>query len=296
MSKRILIVGDAMLDVEYRGAVTRSSQEAPVPVLEACALAYYAGGAANVAKNAAAMGGAVKFISCAGTDPAGATLRQKCVGLDTSWIYARGTTQKTRFFCSSGMLLRMDHDYVCREDEARLVYETVANNLHAASILVLSDYAKGALGFTALMIKEATEQGVPVLVDPKGCDWRRYAGATWVKANRREAEEAATEAKSLVRHLPDVMNVENLIVTDEGRPPQLFAAGRSCELPVYPPQSVSDVTGGGDSYVAAMAVSLASGAGLAHALRYAALAGCVAVSNPGTYIVTREDVANVSIT
>jgi rfaE bifunctional protein kinase chain/domain len=224
-------------------------------------------------------------------------LRQKCVSLDTTWVFSRKTTQKTRFFSGGRMLLRMDHDYVCQDDEARLVYEQVCRELPHASLLVLSDYAKGALAKTQLMITAARKFNVPVLVDPKGDDWSRYYGANWIKANESEAIAAAKFHNCFPNFsmLPGNLFLDGLVVTRANRAPTVHTQEAvPWTAPHIFPKQVIDVTGGGDSYVAAMAVCLAEGAPLAHVLDFAAKAGAIAVSRAGTYVVTKEDIANVS--
>ena len=296
MSKRILVVGDAMLDVTKRGTARRLSPEAPVPVLSHELTDYRAGGAANVAKNVRAMGGAVKFISCSGVErDAGQLLREKCMGLDTTWIHSAFTTQRTRFFADNHMLLRVDVDALCSSGESDLIYEAVCEELPHASLLVLSDYAKGALAKTALMIRAAHEHNVRVLVDPKGADWMRYQHADWIKANEAEVNAAmAYHDEPHMRDLQQDLSVGALIVTRGAQYPLLVTDRTTRSAPFILPKRVVDVTGGGDSYVAAMAVCLAAGSTLDHALEFAARAGAVAVSQPGTYVVTKEDVSNVA--
>lgn len=295
----VAVIGDVMLDRYVRGPVRRLSPEAPIQVLEAAEESSLPGGAANVAAKAADLGARVRLVGLTGADPAADELRDRlraAGGIDGDLIAdpARATTVKTRFVAHNQQLLRVD-----REDRAApggLVLDRLAEAAHAAArgadAVILEDYGKGVLAPEVLRaaLDGARRAGAPVVVDPNGRDYRRYAGATVLTPNLRETEVAAERP---IRGEADlVAAAEGLVgqtgaalaVTREGEGISLFrAAGGAVVHTRVPtvPVAVYDVTGAGDAVAACLAVALAGGVGLADACALANLAGRAVVRQYG---------------
>jgi D-beta-D-heptose 7-phosphate kinase/D-beta-D-heptose 1-phosphate adenosyltransferase len=303
----LVCVGDLMLDRFVSGTVARISPEAPVPVLRVETTTAMPGGAGNVARNAAALGATVRLIGVAGDDAAGRDLADQLAavgGIDADIVVAasRPTTVKTRFIAASQQVLRTDvettaplADPVRRDVEARAIAA-----LAAADALLLSDYAKGVLadGVAERLIAAARGANIPVIVDPKGRDFRRYAGASVITPNRSElaeatgltvttADDATAAARQLIRSTGIAAVVATLgrdglvVVEASGAPIALSARARD----------VFDVTGAGDTVAAAIAVMLARGLPLGEAAAVANAAAGIVVGKVGTAVATLAEVA-----
>jgi D-beta-D-heptose 7-phosphate kinase/D-beta-D-heptose 1-phosphate adenosyltransferase len=304
----VVVVGDLMLDRYLWGDVNRVSPEAPVPVVHLQRETDRAGGAANVAMNLAGLGIETTLVGCvgddAGADRLDALLGEEGIRTDgLIRVSDRPTTTKMRVVGNRQQMLRLDEEHTHTIDEAtvdRLV-ETVAASLDEADTVVLSDYAKGVLPPSACtqLIDRAAAHKCPVLVDPKGNDYRKYAGATAVTPNDHELT-AATGA-----HLDDVeallkagqslrteLDVETLIVT---RGPDGISrlSGDGHEHHPAVAQEVFDVSGAGDTVVATLAAGRAAGVGWNVSIRLANLAASVVIGKIGTAPITRKDLANV---
>jgi len=305
--RRILVVGDAMLDRYVYGSAERISPEAPIPVLRIQREQAMPGGAGNVARNVAAMGGRVSLIAVAAEDAAGQTLRRLLA--DTGAIEPalvaeadRPTTEKIRFVAGGQQMLRADYE------ESRPMSETTAARLLAAvearlgdtDLVVLSDYAKGVLSDAVLrgIIERARAAGVPAIVDPKSRSFARYAGVALLTPNRQElaqatplhdaGDDAVAEAAA---RLVDPVGLPAILVT---RGEAGMTLVRSDAAPVHLPaeaREVFDVSGAGDSVLAALAMAMAAGADLVTAARLANIAGGVAVGRTGTTAVSLADLA-----
>ena len=184
---RILVVGDAMLDRYWDGVVDRVSPEAPVPVLRVTRRYERPGGAANVAANLAALGAAVSLIALVGEDAAGARLESLMdaagVAFDRVADAGYATIEKIRCVARHHQMLRADFEAAPPPTLRMRLAERFARALPVHDLVVLSDYAKGALADCGPLVAAARAAGKPVLVDPKGRDWARYAGATLLKPN-----------------------------------------------------------------------------------------------------------------
>jgi len=299
---RVLIVGDVMLDHAVVGRVTRISPEAPVPVVEYDHDEYRIGGAGNVANNVRAMGGAVDLVGLVGRDRQGdvlgTELRTRGIGCDGLVVDdSRPTTTKQRI-----VTLRNQHvarvDYENDRDAAPEVEAAMARHLDrhlaAAGVVVISDYLKGAVtrAVASHAITGAAARGVAVLVDPKIPHIDYYAGATLVTPNHVEAEtathlrirsdEAATRAG---RVFLERARCQNVLITRGEQGMSLIGPATDTHLPAEA-REVADVTGAGDTVLAALALSLAAGASLAEAAQLANLAAGIVVGRFGTATVT----------
>jgi len=297
-----------MLDRFVYGDVDRVSPEAPVPVLRVLRETLTLGGAGNVVRNIAALGGMVDMIGVVGSDPAAALLEERVAALSGVKPLlirdpARPTTTKIRYIANGQQLLRADSELAAPltpalEEEA---LRRVAGALEKCDIVVMSDYAKGML--TPRLIGEvmrlAHENGHRVLVDPKGRDFSRYRGAFLLTPNRRELESAAgmpagtiDEVEAAARYLiasGDAGGVlaklggDGVCLVMKNLPARHFRAAA---------REVYDVSGAGDTVAAAMALALAGGIALPDAAALANLAGSIVVGKIGTATVTRGDLAH----
>lgn len=300
-NSKILVVGDLMLDRYVIGNVSRVSPEAPVPVLAAAHDENRPGGAANVAANIAAMGGDVTLLALVGTDSISAEL-EKCIrayGVTAQLIKdpRGGTTEKTRLVAGAQQIARVDRDVrPTSEMQAKLLqaFERIADDF---GLIVLSDYAKGTLDLLPRYLRVAAEKNIPTLVDPKRTDPAIYQGAFLLKPNNNEFAglfgEASTE-EALVTKAHSALNVlglQHLIVTRGAKGMVVVSADGTTESVPTRAREVFDVSGAGDTVLAALAVSLARGEGISHAVRTANAAAGVAVSHPGTYVVSHKEVS-----
>jgi D-beta-D-heptose 7-phosphate kinase/D-beta-D-heptose 1-phosphate adenosyltransferase len=302
---RVLVTGDCMLDAYISGAASRISPEAPVPVVDVAERRYVVGGAANVAANARGMGAIVTLAGVTGVDPAGILLRQELQDLEigTGALLedkARATTVKTRVTAGGQQIVRFDD-----ETRAPLSARTAAELLRRcerevdeANVIVISDYAKGvaAEAYCRWIIDRATKAGVPVVVDPKSPDLARYRGAKIVTPNLKEAAAAAggpiLATEDLVRAAPALLEKiapSALLVTRGGDGMTLFEPGKKGAHLAAIMNEVADVTGAGDTVVAALAVAIGAGFELREAAILANIAASVAVGHHGTWAVRREE-------
>lgn len=296
---RILVVGDVMLDRYWFGDVERISPEAPVPVLKVSRTEERPGGAANVARNIAALGAQATLLSVVGDDEAG-----RCLGsLLTSQpgVHALlhcdpkiATTVKLRAVARQQQLLRIDFETAPGHEVLQAKLADFRARLPEADVVLLSDYGKGGLTHISEMIRLARAAGKPVLVDPKGEDYARYQGATLLTPNRSEfrqvaggwQDEATLTAKA--QALRERLGLEALLVTRSEDGMTLYRSEGVSHEPAQA-REVFDVSGAGDTVIATLAVMLASGATMAAAVELANRAGGIVVGKLGTAVVTREE-------
>lgn len=300
----VLVVGDAMLDRYVYGTVKRISPEAPVPVLAVEREVAMPGGAGNVVRNLTALGAAVAFVSVVGDDQAGSDLTGLIGGQPgvEPWLLVQGgrhTTTKTRFIANGQHMLRADQEVVqgIHPRLADRMVKIAGDAVAATTVLVLSDYGKGVLdGTTAKrLIDAAHAAGRPVVVDPKGRDYSRYAGADLITPNRAELAEATglpvdTEEAILdaMRTLQQAHDFRAVLVTRSEDGMTLLEDGRIHHFPAEA-EEVHDVSGAGDTVVSTLSAGMAAGLKLPVAARLANIAAGIVVGKVGTAVAREEE-------
>jgi rfaE bifunctional protein kinase chain/domain len=300
--RTILVVGDVMLDRYWWGTVDRTSPEAPVPVVRKRRASRAPGGAANVATNVTGMEGRGLLIGLRGDDEAGRELVESLAehGVASEHLVVssrRPTTVKTRVVAHNQHVVRVDEEAVWPADEreAQELLARIESLVPACDAVVFSDYAKGALSPDVVTkgIAVARSHGRPVLVDPKGLDYARYADADVVVPNLLEA----TSAAGIARDEPGAaeragtlllqrFDIGALLVTQGEKGMTLFRrSGETVTLSARA-RTVYDVTGAGDTVMAALALAVAAGADLVDAARIANIAAGIAVEHVATTVVT----------
>ena len=301
---RVLVVGDVMLDRYWFGEVDRISPEAPVPVVHVARREDRLGGAANVARNVAALGGLATLVGVTGSDEAGARIGQLAqeagVQADLVGDAAHPTTLKMRVLGRQQQLLRIDFEQPPSAGALDGLAAAVARHLPTHDVVVLSDYAKGALTHVESLIALARRHNVPVLVDPKGDDYTRYRGATLVTPNRSEMQQAVGRWKSeedlteRAQRLRTALDLEALLVTRSEQGMTLFQADGREHVDAQA-HEVFDVSGAGDTVLATLALMRAAGLSWVDAMGWANRAGGIVVGKLGTSTVTAAELAGEKI-
>lgn len=295
---RVLVVGDVMLDRYWFGDVERISPEAPVPVALVRRTEDRAGGAANVARNIAALGGQARLLSVIGADEAGDSLDRllRQDGISTALLRDRSidTTIKLRVIARQQQLIRIDFEKSPSHEVLAAKLDDYATALPNCDVVILSDYGKGGLTHVVTMIELARAAGKPVLVDPKGDDYRRYAGATLLTPNRAELRQVVgswrdeTELTQRAEQLRQSLALEALLLTRSEEGMSLFQAGGVSHQPTLA-QEVFDVSGAGDTVIATLGLMLAAGQPLPEAMRLANVAAGIVVGKLGTAVASQEE-------
>nr|WP_267874633.1 D-glycero-beta-D-manno-heptose-7-phosphate kinase [Duganella levis] len=295
---RILVVGDVMLDRYWFGDVSRISPEAPVPVVRIARREARLGGAANVARNAAALGAQAGLLGIVGDDEAGDEVQLLLEdGGIRSYLKrdaAISTIIKLRVIGRQQQMVRIDFEEAPTDTVLRDKLEQFKTLLPDYDVIVLSDYAKGSLVAVADMIAAARAAGKVVMVDPKGDDFTRYAGATVLTPNKSEfkliagswsTEEQLTAKAQAMRA---ELKLDALLLTRSEEGMTLYTDGAQFHMPAQA-REVFDVSGAGDTVIATMACMLGTGAGWQQAVETANRAGGIVVGKLGTATVTREE-------
>ena len=296
---RVLVVGDVMLDRYWYGDASRISPEAPVPVLLFREEEFRLGGAANVAANCAALGARTRLLSVVGRDDAGrqlaSLLRRQKVEAKLQHDARVRTTQKLRVIGRRQQLLRIDMEAPPSREMLAAKLAEFRAALKEFDVVLLSDYGKGGLDHIETMIREGRKAGKRVLVDPKGDDYARYRGATMVTPNLAELREVVgtwKDEKDLAARaqaLRQKLGLDALLLTRGEEGMTLFRNRRRFHVKAEK-HEVSDVTGAGDTVIAALAVMLAAGEGMESAVRIANRAGGIKVTKFGTAVVTPKEI------
>ena len=300
----VMVIGDVMLDRYIFGTVDRISPEAPVPILAVERELAIPGGAGNVVRNLTALGAAVAFVSVVGDDQAGSDLTGLIGGQPgvEPWLLvegARATTVKTRYVSNGQQLLRADREQTSpiAAKLADRMMRIAGDAMAATSIAVLSDYNKGVLAGTVprQLIAAAKLAGRRVIVDPKGLDYARYAGADVITPNRRELAEATdmpVDSEAAIVAAATVLREAHgfgaVLVTRAEDGMTLVDADGAHHYPAEA-SDVFDSSGAGDTVVAALAAALAGGVDLRIAARLANLAAGIVVGKVGTAVAREED-------
>lgn len=297
---RVLVVGDVMLDRYWFGDVSRISPEAPVPIAKIDHIDQRAGGAANVARNIVALGGQAVLLSVIGDDEAGDQLQQLMQHNQVQTHFLRdktiATTVKLRVVARNQQLIRLDFEDAPTHEVLNSVTRQYRDLLADCDVVILSDYGKGGLTHVTTMIEWARQAGKPVLIDPKGDDYEKYAGATLLTPNRAELrqvtgswqdEVALTEkAQALREHL----GLQALLLTRSEEGMTLFREGEPHHQPTQA-REVFDVSGAGDTVIGAMGLAMAAGLNLPEAMRLANAAAGVVVAKLGTAVCSFDELA-----
>jgi D-beta-D-heptose 7-phosphate kinase / D-beta-D-heptose 1-phosphate adenosyltransferase len=300
----VLVVGDVMLDRYVYGQVERISPEAPVPILAIDRELAIPGGAGNVVRNLTALGAAVAFISVVGDDQAGSDLTALIGGQPNiePWLLVQGgriTTLKTRYLSAGQQLLRADREETSPVQPrlAERLLRIARDAMAATSITVLSDYQKGLMtgGLPTLLIAAAREAGRPIIVDPKGPDYARYAGADVVMPNRTDLAEATgmrvdTEAAivAAATALRQRHGFGAVLVTRGNDGMTLLDNSGALHFPAEAAE-VFDIAGAGDTVAATLAAGLAARLDLPVAVRLANIAAGIVVGKVGTAVAREAD-------
>lgn len=295
----VLVVGDVMLDEYWFGDVRRISPEAPVPVVHVSRCDQRPGGAANVARNIVSLGARATLLAVVGADATADRLRHT---LDEAGVHhhlsvdpAIRTTLKLRVIGQHQQMLRVDFEELPSSETLQAKQLEYERLLVQTDIIVLSDYGKGALARVADLIATARRLGKPVLVDPKGRDYARYAGASAITPNLTEFSEAAGSWSTLeeldlkAEQLRANLNLEVLVVTMSEQGMRLYTADGVFRQAARA-QEVFDVSGAGDTVIAALAIIHGCGIGWEQAVAFANAAGGVAVGKLGTSVVHFHEV------
>lgn len=295
---RVLVVGDAMLDRYWFGAVDRISPEAPVPVVRVNREEERLGGAANVALNVKTLGAQATLLTVVGDDEPARTLKKllerqgvtALLGSDPQ-LY---TIVKLRVIGRSQQLIRVDFENQPDHEVLSAMLDDYQRALPAHDAVLFSDYGKGGLTHIPRMIELARAAGKPVLIDPKGSDYSRYAGATVITPNRAELAQVigawGSEAQlhERAQQLREAHGLEGLLLTRSEEGMSLFDAQGHTQVPAQA-REVFDVTGAGDTVIATMAAMLACGHTLREAMPVANRAGGIVVGKFGTASVSYEE-------
>ena len=295
---RLLVVGDVMLDRYWFGDTNRISPEAPVPVVQVGKIDERLGGAANVARNVAALGAKTTILGVIGDDEPGRRVTDllKSSGVN-SQLEIDGkvpTTVKLRVIARQQQLIRLDFEEAPSEAALAHKLERYEKLLGDADVVILSDYGKGALGQVALMIEQARAQKKMILVDPKGDDYAKYRGATVLTPNRSELRQVVgkwTNEDDLTKKAQDLrksLNLEALLLTRSEEGMSLFTDAGVNHVKAQA-REVFDVSGAGDTVIGTLAVALAAGWPLERAMALANRAGGIVVGKLGTATVTSEE-------
>lgn len=305
-NSKVLVVGDLILDKYIWGRTRRISPEAPVQVVEVESDELRLGGAGNVVNNLLALGCWVAVASVVGDDDDGGKLigLLNRLALDTTGIQQsaqRTTSRKSRVLASHQQVLRIDRESTdpISEHEHELMIEYIRRQLPDVGAVLISDYLKGVL--TPQLLKQiiglCRKTGVPIVVDPKGVDFRRYQGATLLTPNRREAELASgaliADQESLLtvgKKLLHELQLDSLVLTRSEEGMSLFVNDGTVEHLPTEAREVFDVSGAGDTVIAAIGAALAVGTDLSDAARIGNLAAGIVVGKLGTSTVSSAEI------
>ena len=295
---RVLVVGDVMLDRYWFGDVNRISPEAPVPVVRVGRTEERLGGAANVARNVAAIGARASLLSVVGEDEAGTRIQEllKAERIDAQLHRdpELATTIKLRVIGRQQQLLRIDFETEPGQEVLMSKLADFEARLKNVDLVILSDYGKGGLKHIERMIAAARAAGKSVMVDPKGDDYSRYRGATLLTPNRSEFREVAGRWKSeedlteRAQRMRSQLGLDALLITRSEEGMTLYRESGPLHVPAVA-REVYDVSGAGDTVIAILGVMLAAGASYADAVQLANKAAGIVVGKLGTAVVHPEE-------
>ncbi|QCI20806.1 D-glycero-beta-D-manno-heptose-7-phosphate kinase [Buchnera aphidicola (Hyperomyzus lactucae)] len=299
----VLVVGDIILDCYWSSKSNYLLSEQLTPILLINQVKKQPGGAANVAKNIAEIGGSSKIIGFIGMDHEGLILKKLMTHIriycDFIAIKKNKTITKIRILSEEKQLMRVDFQEKYISKKIDVLYKKIVNSLSYFKILVLSDYAKGTLVHIKKIINLAKKMSIPILIDPKGIDFKKYSGASLLTPNLAEFEKIVgkcyKENEILQRgmKLLSELNLSALLVTRSKHGMTLF---QSHKKPIHFPaieKIASDVTGAGDTVIAIIATSLAKGYSLEEACFYANVGASIVIKKIGTETLTINELNGV---
>jgi rfaE bifunctional protein kinase chain/domain len=292
---RLLVVGDVMLDRYWFGEVERISPEAPVPVVRIGTTEERLGGAANVARNVTALGARAGLRSVVGNDEPGRALagllRRSEVADHLHVDSSLATTVKLRVIGRGQQIARIDFESAPEAEVLAAHFQEYQSLLDAHDLVVLSDYGKGGLAHIGQMIQAARQAGRRVIVDPKGDDYSRYAGATVITPNRGELREVVgrwrdeADLEARAQKLRAELGLQAVLLTRSEEGMSLYTDEGAWTVPAQA-REVFDVSGAGDTVIAVLATMLAAGLDMREAVSLANRAGGIVVGKLGTATVT----------
>ena len=295
---RVLVAGDAMLDRYWFGDAERISPEAPVPVVRVTRTEERLGGAANVARNIAGIGARSTLLSVVGNDEPGrrieALLKLASITPKLEFDNSLATTVKLRVVARQQQMVRCDFESMPAEESLLRHLDNFKALLNKTNALVLSDYGKGGLSHISQMIEAARAKRIPILIDPKGDDYSRYAGATVITPNRAELRQVVgpwhseSELTEKAQNLREALNLDYLLLTRSEEGMTLFKRDGQTSVAAQA-REVFDVSGAGDTVIGILSAMLATGMPIEDAVRIANRAGGIVVGKLGTAAVSYEE-------
>ncbi len=302
---KVLILGDVMLDQYWWGDVSRISPEAPVPIVALNKKTAVAGGAANVAANVAGLGAVPYLIGIVGDDAESEVLKQTLQKNHVTGIHLissalRPTTVKTRVIADNQQVVRVDREDVhgLEKPLEEAVAKSVAGIIKEVDVVLISDYAKGIVTskLVAEVLSGSNEYEKPLLIDPKGKDYRKYSRASVLTPNQKEALDAANMEfvdDSTVKEAGDYIlakfDLEHLVITRGEKGMTLFSKDAPPTSLDTVARRVYDVTGAGDTVIATLAVAIGSGLDFHNSCKLANAAAGVVVETVGTAPITLKE-------
>ncbi len=303
LQNSVLCFGDVMMDIFITGSVDRVSPEGPIPILCHANERKIPGGAGNVARNIASLGGQCHLVGTYGDDDNGKTL-QTLLDQDGIKFYGvcdslRPTASKTRFISSGQQLLRYDYEktHAILPEQEQLLYTLLSSFKNQEKILILSDYGKGVLTnpMLEMVIKLAKSHNMIVIVDPKGTDFSKYKGVDYITPNRDElykatgmAVESDAQIEAACKKITTQCNIKGVLATRSEQGASLFENGKITHFPSNA-KDVYNVVGAGDTVIAVFGLALAGGFDSVASANLANHAGSIAVSKPDTATVTLQE-------
>jgi len=299
----VLVVGDVILDEYLWGSVDRISPEAPVPIVNIKRTSLAPGGAANVANNIASLEADVLLIGVAGEDYNGEQLSgilDQCSIRHSLHKVKNPTITKVRVVGNKQQMLRLDYEKPgpLPDDIKSSIRESIIKCIDNFNVIVISDYNKGVCSedLCQYIISEANRRSIPVIIDPKGKDWKKYSGATLVTPNMKEFNEflgdnIANDDMLVEKHVPEVFKnsgFKNLLITRSEKGMTLFDGENIEHFPTFA-KEVYDVSGAGDTVIAALAVGMASSYALRDSVEFANMAAGIVVGKLGTVPIRKDD-------
>ncbi|MFQ5994349.1 MAG: D-glycero-beta-D-manno-heptose-7-phosphate kinase [Acidiferrobacterales bacterium] len=297
---RVLVVGDAMLDRYWYGGVERISPEAPVPVVAVGRCEELPGGAANVARNVRALGARCSLFAVSGDDSEADALQRLLGEGEIQCLLQRdklvNTTVKLRVISQNQQLIRLDFDMPVSKDGRVRLLDAYLERLPEYQVVIISDYGKGGLGYIQEMIDAARRAGIPVVVDPKGDDYNGYRGADLVTPNRKEFEQVSgrfrneKELEEKGRSMVESLELGAVLVTRGEQGMSLVRRNGEALHYAARAKEVFDVTGAGDTVIAAMGCAYAVAGEPGDALHLANVAAGIVVGKVGAASALPEEI------